>query len=96
VGFVPKIRLPQAFSSEKALTPTKNLNSIARMNAKTLGLALTVSFLATAACFAANPQMETWQLDDAKSKLAPGMGKSTTVIYTQKGGQDSSECGWRR
>jgi len=29
--------------------------------------------------------MGTWKLDNAKSKLAPGMGKSTTVIYTQKG-----------
>jgi hypothetical protein len=82
---VPKIPLPQAFSSEKALTPTENLDSIARMNAKTLRLALAVSFLASAACFAANPQMGTWKLDDTNSKLAPGMGKSTTVIYTQKG-----------
>jgi hypothetical protein len=67
------------------LTPTENLDSIARMNAKTLRLVLTVSFLASAACFAANPQMGTWKLDEAKSKLEPGMGKSTTVIYTQKG-----------
>ena len=28
--------------------------------------------------------MGTWKLDDAKSKLAPGMGKGTTVIYMQK------------
>ena len=55
------------------------------MNAKTLRLILTVSFLASAVCFAANPQMGTWKLDEAKSKLAPGMGKSTTVIYTQTG-----------
>ena len=38
-----------------------------RMNAKTLKLTLAVSFLASAACFAANPQMGTWKLDDAKS-----------------------------
>jgi hypothetical protein len=67
------------------LTPTENLDSIARMNAKTLRLALTVSFLASAACFAANPQMGTWKLDDTKSKLAPGVAKSTTVVYMQKG-----------
>jgi hypothetical protein len=67
------------------LTPTENLDSIARMYAKTLRLALTVSFLASAACFAANPQMGTWKLDGAKSKLAPGMGKSNTVVYMQKG-----------
>ena len=55
------------------------------MNTKTLRSVLAVSFLASAACFAANPQIGTWKLDDAKSKLAPGMGKSTTVTYAQKG-----------
>jgi len=36
------------------------------------------------ACFAANPHMGTWKLNEAKSKLAPGMGKSTTVTYTEQ------------
>src|SRR3954469_2107696 len=33
---------------------------------------------------AANPQMGTWKLNEAKSKLVPGMGKNTTVTYSAK------------
>src|SRR4051812_32108943 len=29
----------------------------------------------------ANPHMGTWKLNEAKSKLAAGMGKNLTVIY---------------
>jgi lipopolysaccharide export LptBFGC system permease protein LptF len=45
---------------------------------------LALSFITTAACFAANPQMGTWKLNEAKSKLEPGMGKNTTVIYAEQ------------
>jgi hypothetical protein len=55
-----------------------------RMNKKIFGLTLAVS-LAAGACFAANPQMGTWKLNEAKSKAAPGMGKTSMVTYTQKG-----------
>lgn len=44
-----------------------------------------LSIMATAACFGANPQMGTWKLNEAKSKLAPGMGKNTTVVYAEQG-----------
>ena len=47
-------------------------------------MALAVSFTAAGACFAANPHLGTWKLNEAKSKLAPGMGKSTTVTYTDQ------------
>src|SRR5436305_10564623 len=47
-------------------------------------MALALSFVAAGACFAANPQMGTWKLNEAKSKLAPGMGKNTTVIYAEQ------------
>jgi len=47
-------------------------------------MALAVSFVAAGACFAANPHLGTWKLNEAKSKLAPGMGKSTMVIYTEQ------------
>lgn len=43
-----------------------------------------LSFIATAACFAANAQLGTWKLNESKSKLVPGMGKNTTVIYSQQ------------
>jgi lipopolysaccharide export LptBFGC system permease protein LptF len=47
---------------------------------------LALSFMAAAACFAANPQMGTWKLNEAKSKLAPAMGKNTTVTYSEQKG----------
>ena len=47
-------------------------------------MALAVSFVAAGACFAANPHLGTWKLNEAKSKLAPGMGKSTMVTYTEQ------------
>lgn len=40
--------------------------------------------MAAAACFAANAQLGTWKLNEAKSKLAPGRGKNTTVTYTEQ------------
>ena len=47
-------------------------------------MALALSFIATAACFAANPHMGTWKLNEAKSKLGPGMWKNNTVVYTEQ------------
>ena len=31
-----------------------------------------------------SPQMGTWKLNEAKSKLVPGMGKNTTVVYAEQ------------
>jgi hypothetical protein len=45
--------------------------------------AVALSFIATAACFAANPHMGTWKLNETKSKIPPGMGKNTTVTYAE-------------
>ena len=47
-------------------------------------MAVALSFVAAAACFAANPQIGTWKLNEAKSKLAAGMGKNTTVTYVEQ------------
>jgi len=44
-----------------------------------------MSFAATVASFAGNAQMGTWKLNEAKSKVAPGMGKNTTVVYAEQG-----------
>ena len=46
-------------------------------------LAVALSFMAAAACFAANPHTGTWKLNEAKSKLLPGMGKNITVVYAE-------------
>jgi hypothetical protein len=47
-------------------------------------MALALLFMAASACFAANPHMGTWKLNEAKSKLQPGMGKNHTVVYTEQ------------
>jgi hypothetical protein len=47
-------------------------------------VAVALSFVATAVCFAANPHMGTWKANEAKSKLHPGMGKTNTVVYSEK------------
>jgi hypothetical protein len=55
------------------------------MNIRIAVAAVAVSFMATAGCFAANPHIGTWKLNEAKSKLAPSMGKNTAVTYTEQG-----------
>ena len=47
-------------------------------------IALALSFVGSAACFAANPHIGTWKTNEAKSKQMPGMGKTNTVVYTEK------------
>ena len=47
-------------------------------------VAVALSFVAATACFAANPHMGTWKLNEAKSKMPAGMGKNTTVTYTEE------------
>src|SRR5712672_2885391 len=46
-------------------------------------MALAVSFVAAGACFAANPHLGTWKLNEAKSTTAPETGKNNTVVYTE-------------
>ena len=36
------------------------------------------------ACFGANAHVGTWKTNEAKSKMAPGMGKTSTVTYAEK------------
>jgi hypothetical protein len=43
-----------------------------------------MSFMGSAACFAANPHMGTWKLNEAKSKIPAGMGKNTMVTYAEE------------
>ena len=54
------------------------------MKIRITAVAVALSFVAAAACFAASPQMGTWKLNEAKSKLVPGMGKSTMVTYVEQ------------
>ena len=57
------------------------------MKTKTIGLTLAVCFLLGAACFAADPQIGSWKLNETKSKIAPGSPKATMVVYEAVGDQ---------
>jgi hypothetical protein len=63
----------------KILTKNENPDSMEHMKIRTIGLTLAFSFLAGAVCLAADPQMGTWKLNEAKSKITPGTLKFTTV-----------------
>jgi hypothetical protein len=55
------------------------------MKARSVVLALALCLAGVALSFAENPNMGTWNLNEAKSKLAAGMMKNTTVVYTAEG-----------
>jgi hypothetical protein len=57
------------------------------MKTKAFVLALAFCFLGGALCFAADPQIGTWKLNEAKSKFTPGITKNTMVIYEAAGDQ---------
>ena len=46
---------------------------------------MVLCFVGLAASFAENPNMGTWKLNEAKSKLPAGMMKNTLVVYTADG-----------
>ena len=47
-------------------------------------MAVALLFVAATACFAANPHIGNWKINEAKSKLVAGMGKNTMVTYTEQ------------
>jgi hypothetical protein len=65
----------------KILTENENPDSMEHMKTKTIGLILAFCFLGGAACFAADPQMGTWKLNEAKSKITPGTARFTNVTF---------------
>jgi hypothetical protein len=54
------------------------------MKARTTIFTLALCFVAAAA-FASNPNMGTWKLNEAKSKVPPGAPKNNTVVYEAAG-----------
>lgn len=54
------------------------------MKTKTMVLSVALYFAAAAVCFA-SPQMGTWKLNEAKSKLNPAGAKNSTVAYEAAG-----------
>jgi hypothetical protein len=68
------------------LTKNRNLGSMRSMKTKTLVVTLALCFAAGALCFASSTMMMgTWKLNEAKSKIAAGMGKNDTVVYEAAG-----------
>jgi hypothetical protein len=63
------------------LTGNQNPVVIGHMKIKMIGLTVAFCVLAGGVCFAANPQMGTWKLNEKKSKLAAGTVKNNTVTY---------------
>lgn len=55
------------------------------MKARTALLVLVVCLFAVAIYAADSPYMGTWKLNEAKSKIAAGSGKNTTVVYAVSG-----------
>jgi hypothetical protein len=54
------------------------------MNVRKTALTVAVLLIGTV-CFAQNPSLGTWKLNEAKSKLTPGFPKNTTVVYEASG-----------
>ena len=55
------------------------------MRRKTLLTTLAAFFVGVAACLAADLNMGTWKLNEAKSKLNPAATKNQTVVYEADG-----------
>jgi hypothetical protein len=54
------------------------------MNVRKTALTVAVLLIGTM-CFAQNPSLGTWKLNEGKSKLGPGFPKNTTVVYEAAG-----------
>ena len=54
------------------------------MRARTFALTLMMCVIA-AVCFADDPNVGTWKLNQAKSKIAAGVPKNDTVVYATEG-----------
>lgn len=55
------------------------------MKTRATVLTMALCLAATAVCFAADAFIGTWKLNEAKSKLRPGVPKNSTVIYEAAG-----------
>lgn len=60
------------------------------MNVKRMMFVTVFCLAAVAVGFAADPNVGSWKLNEAKSKIAAGASKNLTVVYTADG--DSYKC----
>jgi hypothetical protein len=56
------------------------------MKVRSPAVAALLCLVALSVAFAQNPNMGTWKLNEAKSTIPAGAGKSTTVVYSTSGG----------
>ena len=55
------------------------------MKTRTLMLTLAVYFVGAAVCFAQDPTIGTWKLNEAKSQMPAGATKIATVVFAAEG-----------
>src|SRR5690348_18155416 len=55
------------------------------MKAKTCATTLVFLFAAAIMCFASDPQLGTWKLNEAKSKLGAGIPHNKTIVFEASG-----------
>lgn len=55
------------------------------MKARKMMLSVALCLAGAALSFAQSPEMGTWKLNEAKSKIPAGAPKNTTVVYTAAG-----------
>ena len=60
------------------------------MKAKKLLLIMTFCLTGALLCFASDPNVGTWKLNEAKSKIPAGAPKNTSVVYSMEG--DKYKC----
>ena len=57
------------------------------MKVRKIAWTLALCLAGVAVCYAANPNMGTWKLNESKSMISAGLPKNTTVVYTAMGDQ---------
>ena len=55
------------------------------MKTRSIVVTFVLCLLALTVCFAEDPNIGTWQLNEAKSTIPAGVGKNTTVVYSAAG-----------
>ena len=74
--------MPLFRTPHKILTASTREPEMTAMKKLTMAVAVSLWVMGTAIGFAESPHMGTWKLDEAKSKIAGGMVKNTTVVYS--------------
>src|SRR5260370_1563810 len=77
----PALEFPQQLSRR----PFHKSQFGGNMKARAIVMTLALGLVGAALCLAADGFLGTWKLNEAKSKLAPGTAKNSTVVYSTMG-----------